>query len=557
MKRYLLFPLIISFILASANTFAQSTPPQPIASYCFSNNAFVDEINNNSAIIYSGSSFGSYSKESLYLDGIEDYVELSPLDYSKEKNQCISLWIKMDRPDQEFNLISFANSEKFPLNQYELFYKNGNLFYLVRNIYQKEDILKTRLEFPIRRWMHICAQKSEEGIMQIFIDGKEVANKTATIGFVSLDNEPKLSVGARQIKNKFSGYLNAHINHISFYNQQLSNEDIYQIYKNGINKEIFITLDEKALIADTLGFVAKREEIEFIDYYYDSKQSKLYLLDQHQIHTVDMSLNSGDFQIESIPHHCESNISKHSFFKLNNDASLMSIAAKNHEIIVFNLKEKRIHSTIKIKPAFRNYTTALKDSSLLNPFTFVSNHELLVGGSFNAQIYNLVNQKTEKIKLKDEYPCIEVCSNWTITKQSEDGFPIQMNLKDKIYCKKISWDDHYGVHSICENGYQQQEQEFNNLESVFYLNDSIALKLHIEGIKEIITLNKNDLSLAILNNNKGFMVLKNDMKWAISDQQIQQEINAIDFKITDAKKEELTSVLLQIKSQESNSLVNY
>ena len=530
----LLFPHMLSLaLLISMFAFSQKNNAS-LASYSFDGHFQSKNNTAANAILYNGEhsiNEFQYEKNAIFFDGIEDYVKLPPFDYSERTEQAISIWIKMIYPDKEFSLVSFSNTKGRPWNQYEVYYKNRELFYLVRNYANDEDITKITYDFPIRSWTHIFVQKTKNGDLSLYINGEIKATTKASKGFCQMKKKAELLIGARIEKGVKTQHFGGFVDNIELFNRSLTDVEIRSIYLKGLNNQILFTLNQKEMEKDSSGFIHYFEDETFLDYYWIKETAELLFFNEQRFQLIDLKKMEPLPSITKKTHHLKDKISKESKIKISPDGKLLAIGGKECKIIIYSLEESKITKTIKINSKLKNYKNALRNDFLKNPFVFISNHELLIGGNFNAQITNLATGQHTRIKLTDESPCIEVCSNMLLTKINDQGQYILYDLKKNTKKWGLAWENLSCPHQITQSCIKDETIMQTNKKD-FYLQDMtnplaendnhIALK--IEGLYELFKISDSNYYLGIREKNKGFVIINGNQNYRFYEEKMYQEL---------------------------------
>ncbi|OYT15226.1 MAG: hypothetical protein B7C24_14130 [Bacteroidetes bacterium 4572_77] len=519
--------LLFIIVLLPLCVFAQNTNFNTalLAYYDFEGDAKDKSGNENHGTIYSGSfscnTFG-LSNSVIAFDGIEDRVEIANIDYSIFSEQTISLWLITQNLSADFNLLEYANVSRYPWTQYEVYYKNNEMHYHVRNTNQKDEWVSAYVPMVQNQMSHIVLTKDKQGLMSIYFNGELIKSVQNNIGFGKTHSSFKTTLGA-SYGEAYSGNFKGSLDNVRLYNKALSLEEVSALFREEQNAQDLVIYKDKQLAQED-SFTLLEVKAAFNHYAYCEATHHLFLLTPTAIMQYDLNKKDQkpitielDFKVDT----CKFN----NGIRVNKKGSLLALIDQKHNLRIIDVNSQAETNKIKIKKKLFNFESVHCINRVGNPFVFTSNNKVLIAGSKYAGIINVSSGKTILIRLKgsDWHPATMVSSSRTITKLTWDKGAITYSLNGSGYKKESVFEDNYNIYISTnskkyirnkQSGKKQLVDHFmlsDKNELAYYSYNPIRLfkdtkQMKIQGVSSLDCIHNSTELLAIKEGNKGFVI---------------------------------------------------
>lgn len=199
----------------------------------------------NNGIAYNSPAWvdGQYGK-SLQFDGVNDYIEVGDSASLMPSSITVSLWINLlsDPNCDGNNNWRFILSKDAWGNGYWLVLEDGRdlTWSIGTSGSDKRLFAGAASQLPVGKWKHVAATYDEaSGTLKVFVDGNPINSLTYSAGPITYPGTPgKLRIGGMNLVAcpSGSGTPNAIIDDVTIFKRALNDDEIKDIFKNGIRK---------------------------------------------------------------------------------------------------------------------------------------------------------------------------------------------------------------------------------------------------------------------------------------------------------------------------------
>lgn len=179
-----------------------------------------------SGALVGGALYDTANKGSIYLDGVNDYINFTTQPISDNNSLSINCWVKFPVIPNAFNPIVDTGNVGVGSGGYCLSFNNTGKIYMAVN----SGFTAINYNFATNTWYNITgtAQQGSPYSIKIYVNAIE-----ASIGSSGASNSLTNINSNLRIGSNFVGaitYLNANIGSLSIYNRALSSTEILQNY---------------------------------------------------------------------------------------------------------------------------------------------------------------------------------------------------------------------------------------------------------------------------------------------------------------------------------------
>jgi hypothetical protein len=173
-----------------------------------------------------GALYDTANKGSIYLDGVNDYINFTTQPISDNNSLSINCWVKFTTIPSTFTPIIDAGNVGGGTSGYCISFDNARKIYMAIN----SGFVNINYTFATNTWYNIAgtAQQGTPYSIKVYVNGVEAA-----IGSSGASNNLTNINSNLRIGSNFTGtitYLNANIGSLSLYNRALSSTEVLQNY---------------------------------------------------------------------------------------------------------------------------------------------------------------------------------------------------------------------------------------------------------------------------------------------------------------------------------------
>ena len=179
-----------------------------------------------SGALVGGALYDTANKGSIYLDGVNDYINFTTQPISDNNSLSINCWVKFTTIPSTFTPIIDAGNVGGGTSGYCISFDNTRKIYMAIN----SGFVNINYTFATNTWYNIAgtAQQGTPYSIKVYVNGVEAA-----IGSSGASNNLTNINSNLRIGSNFVGtitYLNANIGSLSIYNRALSSSEVLQNY---------------------------------------------------------------------------------------------------------------------------------------------------------------------------------------------------------------------------------------------------------------------------------------------------------------------------------------
>ncbi len=181
----------------------------------------------NDGTIHGATWTSGISGKALSFDGADDYVEIphkNSLDISNEIT--IGVWIRIASATS--GIILEKDVIGTGLNDWTLGIGEGKPYFIVGVNYKNYN-LKSPIPVDDNNWHYIAVRRDFNGLLQLDVDGVEVASENFPKG--SISNSESIHIGCWDTPRGIESFFEGTVDELYIYNQALSDEEIEALYK--------------------------------------------------------------------------------------------------------------------------------------------------------------------------------------------------------------------------------------------------------------------------------------------------------------------------------------